>query len=338
VPSRRRAGRYEYALGLLVLCAACSAGGRVPAAPPAPAGGYAIVALGDDFTVGLGTTGCGTQTQSGAPCATSPAQSGAPPTTAAGANAGMMQTFAATFAAAHAGRNVAFTALGVNGALTGKLVPAPQAPLSGNLFANPAQLPQLAQTVAAAHARGETVLVLLESGVDDVLDAAYTRLCAGTVTGDASGTAPPTIDAPCSASGTTLSDAQGNVRNGILYAEYAALFAAIAQSGPDALAYVTVWDLARVPAIAGNVTLAGVLGPQGGAQNAAGLANAALDAAAAPFKGAVRLDLYAFLAANPTYLTNAAYFAPDAFHFDDRGYAALAAFLYQQFSAALPGF
>ncbi|HXP92039.1 MAG TPA: SGNH/GDSL hydrolase family protein [Candidatus Binatia bacterium] len=335
--------RSRSALFAFVL-AGCSIGGTSPSPAPSgapPLGGYAIVALGDDFTVGLGTMACGTQTQSGAPCATSPAQAGAPQQIGANANNAMMQTFAVTFAANHNGRSVTFVPLGVNGALSGKLVPAPESPFSGNLAVNPAQLPALASIVAAAHARSDKVLILVFSGVNDVLDAAFTRLCpAGAVTGNPFGTTPPTVNAPCTASGTTVSDAQGNARAGILFAEYVALFAGIAQSNPDAVLYATVWDLSRIPATAATVPLANALSTKAGGETMVQLANDALGAAGsgAGFRNVVAADLYAFLNANPTYLTDVAYFAPDAFHFTDQGYKTLASYLYQQFAAALPGF
>jgi hypothetical protein len=325
----------ERTLALLAFTlAGCSIGGTQPAPVPARVsvqGGYTIVALGDDFTVGLGTTACGTQAQSG-PCATSPVHPGAAQQVGGNANSGMMQTFAATFAAEHGGRAVTFVPLGVNGALSGKLTPAPQSPLSGNLAANPAQLAALAAIVTAAHVRGDKVVVIVFSGVNDVLDAAYTRLCpGGAVTGNPNGSAPPTVNAPCSASGTTIA---------ILSAEYVALFAGVAQAGPDAVLYATVWDLTRVPATAALVPLANAIGAKTGNESMVQLANDALvsAASAAALHSPVEADLYAFLNANPTYLTSVAYFSPDAFHYMDQGYAALAAFLNQQFSAALPGF
>jgi len=281
------------------------------------------VALGDSTTVGIGTTVCGLLPS--ATCPTSPTQAGiSNPAPTTPANGGYAQTFAVQLAREFAPGSFTFDALGVSGALTGD-APLKESPYSGDLLANPAQIPALPQIAAPARQNNANLLVTLFVGSNDVLDAAALELCTaagGTPTGGGA-----TATNLCGSSGTTLWGTDGNIRSGSFYKGYRAVLNAIGSTSPAELLVIGIPDLSRLPLYASASTTQKALLALDSLT-----ANVVIEAAMidARIRNASFVDLYAYLAAHPGYYASS-YYAADGFHPNDKGYAVLEAFLGSQY-------
>ncbi len=288
------------------------------------------VAFGDDFTVGIGTSFCGVSFSSG-PCQTSP--------TLSGVSAGVNPTgWAQRFAGALVIPKYAPTAsliLGVSGALTGD-APKPEG-FGGDVLSNSAQFAEITPLTTNIRANNIRMLVIIQSGINDVFDAYYSALCVangGTVTGGGSATQ----SAPCTASGTMLADSSNNVRNGTLYSAFRSMLAnlnGLTGGAPEGTLIVGVPDVGSLPYSVANFTSSQRATLTADSQ----LANQAMQAAIADAtdKAVAYVDWYDFFAANPQYYTTN-YYASDLLHLNDQGYAALEGLVFSTFTTAFPNF
>jgi len=308
-------------VGIAAGCKASSSGTSSPTPIPTQSSraGVDVVGLGDDFTVGLGTTTCGVPPGIATACNTSPSDPGV----GTSVNPqGWAQMFDAYVASTPRWEPSTFVGLGVNFALSGD-APKPEGP-GGDLLTNSSQVPQLSGFVRTIRSTNIKTLIVIQSGVNDVLDAFYSDTCTGGG-GTLVGGGGATYAAPCTASGTTLAPG-GNARNGTLYAAYSTMLATMttfAGGEPEGVLIVGVPNLGRFPFC---ITQFG----GGSAQctaltNDAQLANTAIQDAIADAadKQVAFADWYTFLETNPTYY-GATYFATDGLHLDNGGNVVLA--------------
>ena len=304
-------------VGIAAGCKAGSSGTTTPTPIPTQSNraGVDVLALGDDFIVGLGTTTCGVPPGVASSCNTSPSDPGV---NASVNPQGWAQMFGGYVASTPRWQPSGFTGLGVNFALTGD-APKPEGP-GGDLLTNSSQVPQLAGFVTTIRSTNIKTLIVIQSGINDVLDAFYSATCTGgggTVVGGGGAT----YAAPCTASGTTLAPG-GNARNGTLYAAYSAILAdmtTFAGGEPEGVLVVGVPNLGRFPFCITE------FGSSASAQctaltTDAQLADTAIQDAIADAadKQIAYVDWYTFLETNPTYY-GATYFATDGLHLDNGG-------------------
>lgn len=308
-------------VGIAAGCKGASSGTTSPTPIPTQSNraGVDVVAEGDDFTVGLGTTTCGVPPGVPTACLSSPSNPGV----GTSVNPqGWSQMFAAYVARTPRWEPSTSAILGVSFALTGD-APLPEGP-GGDLLTNSGQIPQLAGFVTSIRSTNIKTLIVIQSGINDVLDAFYSTTCTtggGTLVGGGGAT----YAAPCTASGTTLAPG-GNPRSGTLYAAYSAILADVngfTGGVPEGVLIVGVPNLGKFPFC---ITQFGAGSPQCTALTTdAQQANTAItDAIAdAADKQVAFADWYTFLESNPTYY-GATYFASDGFHLDNGGYVVLA--------------
>jgi lysophospholipase L1-like esterase len=318
------------AVGVVAGCKGSSSGTSGPTPIPTSSirAGLTVLAFGDDFTVGIGTQFCGTSFSG--PCTTSPAAPGA---TQAVNPSGWPQRLAGYLGTFPRWQPFAFVGLGVNGALTG------DAPLKegagGDVLTNSGQFGSLTSLVSVPRSQNIKLLVTIQSGINDVFDAFYTAQCIANG-GTPAGGGGATLAAPCTASGTTLADSGGNVRNGTLYKALSTMLAdlnAIAGGPPEAALVVGVPDVGKLPYSVANFSASqqAVLSADSQLANQA-IQDAIADAAD---KAVGYVDWYGYFAANAQYYT-AAYYAPDQLHLDDQGYAVLETLVQQTFTTDFP--
>ena len=322
-------------LGLGALLAACGGGGgngtiiaRATPTPTPPKSGITLIALGDDAVAAIGSSACGV---GATPCPTTTSAPGtALSLTSTVPVNGYVQIFARSLALSHSSQTFAFAGLGVRGALTGA-APLPEASTSGDFLNNPDQLPSVPGAVSSAVSRTNSVVVVINGGVNDVLDAYEAALCR-TGGGSLVGGGGATFAAPCTASGTMLADASGNVRNGSLYTAYRAIFAALKTAAPDAAVVLGVPDVGSFPAYAGATTAV-----RASLTADSQLANAALAAALTDVAPPNTLSLSLTDVAGTALFSTPANFA-DGFHLNDTGYGQLGATLGASFAARFVNF
>jgi len=319
-------------VGIAAGCKGSGSGSSGPTPYPTQSarGGLDEVAFGDDFTVGMGTIYCGVSFSSG-PCQTSPT---APGVTPAINPTGWAQRFSGAVTLPK-WAPAASIILGVNGALTGD-APKPEG-YGGDLLGNSQQFGELTALATSVRSTNIKMLVLIQSGINDVYDAYYSALCTsngGTVTGGGSATQA----SPCTASGTTLADSSNNVRNGTLYSAYSSMLSklnALTGGAPEATLIVGVPNIGAMPYAIANFTSSQRATLTADSQ----LANQAIQAAIADAtdKAVAYVDWYDYFAANPQYYTTN-YYASDLFHLNDQGYAALETLVFQTFTTSFPSF
>lgn len=321
-------------LGMVAVGAGCGGNSSASSSPtPIPTqsnrAGVTVLAYGDDFTVGIGTSTCGTALY-GPPCSTSPSNPGI---AAASNPQGWSQMLAGYIAATPRWQPSSYVPLGVAGALSGD-APKPEGP-GGDLLTNTGQFTELSALATTVRSTNIKMLVVIQAGINDTLDAFYSAQCTGTG-GTVVGGGGATYAAPCTASGTTLAPG-GNARNGTLYAAYSTMLAdlnALAGGAPEATLIVGVPNLGAFPFC---IAQFGAGAPQCAtlttdAQNAnTAIQDAIADAAD---KQVAFADWYTFFQTNPSYYS-AGYFASDNFHLNNQGYAVLAPFVEQVVLAAV---
>ena len=321
-------------LSLAAVLAACGGGGsgniiaRATPTPAPPKSGITMLALGDDGIVASGSSVCGTGATL---CPSTTSAPGTPLTLASNVPVnGFVQIFGRSLALSHSSQTFLFAGLGVRGALTGN-APLPEASASGDVVANTDQLPSLPGAVSGAVSRNNLVVILVSSGINDVLDAYESASCksgGGTLTGGGNAS----FAAPCTASGTTLADAGGNVRAGTLYLAYRAILSAVKTAAPDAALVVGVPDVGSFPAYA---TAPSAVRSALSADSQQ--ANAALAAALADVAPTNTLRLSLADSAGTALFSDPANFA-DGFHLNDTGYSQLAGTLGALFAARFVNF
>lgn len=278
--------------------------------------GVDTLAYGDDFIVGIGTSSCGAPPSIASGCDTSPTSPGV----ATNINPqGWAQTLGGYIASVPRWQPAGYIGIGVTYALTGD-APSPESG-AGDVLKNGAQFANLSTLAQQVRANNIKMLVLIQSGINDTLDAFYTQQCiggGGTVVGGGF----PTIAAPCTASGTTLAPG-GNPRNSTLYAAYTTMLAdlnALAGGPPEGTLIVGVPNLGQFPWCVANLSPAQCAALTTDAQQAnTAIVDAIADAAD---KQVAFADWYAYFNSNPAYYTTA-YFSSDLFHLDNQGYAVL---------------
>ncbi len=292
-------------------------------------GGADEVAFGDDFTVGIGTSFCGISLSG--PCSTSPTAAGVTP----GINpTGWSQRFSGALSLPRYAPSASII-LGVSGALSGE-APKPEG-FGGDVLANSTQFADLTSLTTSIRSNNIRMIVIVQSGINDVFDAYYSALCVtngGTVTGGGSATQ----SAPCTASGTTLADSSNNVRNGTLYSAFHTMLSnlsALTGGPPEVTLIVGVPDVGSLPYSIANFTS----GQRATLTADSQLANQAMQAAIADAtdKAVAYVDWYNYFAANPQYYTTN-YYASDLFHLNDQGYAVLEGLVFSTFTTAFPTF
>ena len=316
------------------ISAGCHSSTSAPSGPtPIPTSsirsGADEVAYGDDFTVGLGTIYCGVSGTG--PCATSANVPGV----SAGVNpTGWAQRFGGALASNPRWAPSASIILGVNGALSGS-APLPEGS-GGDLLANTGQFGNLVTLTSAIRSTNIRMIVVVQSGINDVFDAFYSGLCTG-AGGTLVGGGNATVAAPCTASGTTLAPG-GNPRSGTLYNAFRSMLANmnnLVGGAPEACLIVGVPDVGSLPYSVANFTA----GQRATLTADSQQANAAMQDAIADAtqKAVAFVDWYSFFAANPAYYTTT-YYASDLFHLNDQGYAVLEGLVFQTFTTAFPTF
>jgi hypothetical protein len=317
------------------IAAGCKGSGSSTAtATPYPTqsarGGSDEAVFGDDFSVGMGTVFCGVSFSSG-PCQTGPS---APGVSAAVNPTGWAQRFSGSLSLPRYAPTASIV-LGVNGALSGD---APKTEgFGGDVLSNPSQFGALTTLATNVRSQNIRMIVIVQSGINDVFDAYYSALCVsngGTVAGGGSATQ----SAPCTASGTTLADSSNNVRNGTLYSAFRSMLAnlnALKGGAPEATLIVGVPDVGSLPYSIANFTSSQRATLTADSQ----LANQAMQAAIADAtdKAVAYVDWYNYFAANPQYYTTN-YYASDLLHLNDQGYAVLETLIFQSFTTAFPSF
>jgi lysophospholipase L1-like esterase len=316
------------------VAAGCKGGGSGTTGPtPFPTqsarGGADEVAYGDDFTVGIGTSFCGISLSG--PCTTSPASAGVTP---AINPTGWSQRFSGALALPRYSPSGSVI-LGVGGALTG------DAPLTegygGDILNNSDQFADIKVLTTNIRANNIRMIVIIQSGINDVFDSYYSALCVsngGTLTGGGSATQ----SAPCTASGTVLADSSNNVRNGTLYKAYSTMLTnlnALTGGAPEATLIVGVPNIGLLPYSIANFSVSARATLTSDSQ----LANQAMQAAIADAtdKNVAYVDWYDYFASNPQYYTTN-YYASDLFHLNDQGYAVLEGLIFSSFQTAFPSF
>ena len=319
-------------VGISAGCKGSSSGSSGPTPLPTSSTRYGAdeVAYGDDFTVGLGTQYCGLNGSSG-PCTTTPA---APGVTAAVNPTGWAQRFGGSLTLNPRYAPSASIVQGVNGALSG------DAPMTegsgGDILTNTGQFVNLTALTSTIRSTNVRMIVIVQSGINDVLDAFYSNLCTsngGTLTGGGNAT----LAAPCTASGTTLAPS-GNPRSGTLYSAFRSMLANmnnLAGGAPEACLIVGVPDVGSLPY--SFVTFSASQRATLTADSQ--LANQAINDAIsdATQKAVAYVDWYNYFAANPQYYTTT-YYASDLFHLNDQGYGVLEGLVFQTFTTAFPTF
>src|SRR5579863_5727868 len=292
-------------------------------------GGDDVVAFGDDFTVGIGTSFCGISFSG--PCTTSPSSAGVTP----GINpTGWAQRFAGAVNLPRYAPSASIV-LGVSGALSGD-APKPEG-FGGDVLANAGQFADLTNLATNIRSNNIRMTVIVQSGINDVFDAYYSALCVsngGTVSGGGSATQ----SAPCTASGTTLADSSNNVRNGTFYSAFHTMLAnlnGLKGGAPEVTLIVGVPDVGSLPYSVANFTSSQRATLTADSQ----LANQAIQAAIADATDTqvAYVDWYDFFAANPQYYTTN-YYASDLFHLNDQGYAVLEGLVFSTFTTSFPKF
>ncbi|MBV8354215.1 MAG: hypothetical protein JO101_02775 [Candidatus Eremiobacteraeota bacterium] len=281
--------------------------------------GLEVLTLGDDLVVGIGTSSCGVTLPSSA-CPSNAANPGSLQSVAPN---GWSQLFGSSLNLPRY-QPLGFVALGVTGALSG------DAPLkegvTGDLIVNPGQFPALSQLISSARSRNIKLLIVFESGINDVLDAFYSDQCRATG-GSPSGGGSASLAAPCTASNTSLADTAGNVRNGSYYHGYLSLLANLvnlAGGPPEGTLIVGVPDVGSIPFFAGQTSATQRAALTADSQ----LANSALRAAIADsgLHNVTFADWFAYNQQNPQNYTSS-YYAADFFHLSDLGHRTLASFV-----------
>ena len=287
-------------------------------------GALTYIALGDSLTAGWGSSLCGPPATLAAVCVTSPTQAGVA-SNLTDYSALVAQSFNPTHS------KVNYIPLGVGGANTGG-APLRENPQSGDVLTNPAQIPALAGLVNSARSGGGKVFVSLLIGPNDVTDAVTTAQCLGDG-GSPVGFGGATPIAQCMASGTSLSDASGNVQNGSFYRGYLAVLNAIAATNPDAVLVIGLPDASKTPRFTGAP--ASTIGAVNAfVQQANAAVRLALSASALGSK-ATYFDSYAAGVANPL-LYSSQFFSADGYHPNDIGYGNLASSIIPQIQTAYP--
>lgn len=278
--------------------------------------GVDVLAFGDDFIVGIGTSSCGAPPSIASGCSTLPTSPGV----ATNINPqGWAQTLAGYIASNPRWQPFGYVGLGVTGALTGD-APSPESS-AGDVLKNGAQFANLSTLAQQVRANNIKMLVLIQSGINDTLDAFYTQQCiggGGTVVGGGGAT----IASPCTASGTTLAPG-GNPRSSTLYAAYTTMLAnlnALAGGPPEATLIVGVPNLGQFPWCVANLTAGQCASLTTDAQQAnTAIQDAIADAAD---KQVAFADWYTYFNSNPSYYTTA-YYASDLLHLSNQGNAVL---------------
>jgi len=320
--------------GIAAGCHGSSSGASGPTPIPTSSirSGADEVAYGDDFTVGIGTQFCGLSPSG--PCATSQSVPGVSvfvnPT-------GWSQRFGGALQNNPRWAPSASVIQGVYGALSGD-APKPEGS-GGDLLSNSGQFGNLKTLVTNIRSNNIRMIVVVQSGINDVFDAFYSALCVsngGTVTGGGNAT----LAAPCTASGTTLEDSSNNVRNGTLYNAFRTMLANLDQLAggpPEVTIVVGVPDVGSLPYSIVNFSA----GQRATLTADSQLANTAMQDAIADqlaTNGKVAFaDWYGYFAANPQYYTTT-YYASDLLHLNDQGYAALETLVFQTFTTGFPTF
>lgn len=317
------------------IAAGCKGSGSSSTSPtPYPTqsarGGSDEVAFGDDFTVGMGTSFCGVSFSSGN-CQTQPTYPGV--TTAVNPT-GWSQRFAGALSLPRYAPSGSLI-LGVSGALSGD-APEPEG-YGGDVLGNSSQFADLKVITTNIRANNIRMIVIVQSGINDVFDAYYSALCVGNG-GTVSGGGSATQSAPCTASGTTLADSSNNVRNGTLYKAFSTMLTnlnALAGGAPEATLIVGVPDIGKLPYSIANFNASQRATLTSDSQ----LANAAMQAAIADAtdKAVTYVDWFDYFASNPQYYTTT-YYASDLFHLNDQGYSILEGLVFSSFTAAFPTF
>ena len=320
------------AVGIVAGCKGSSS--SAPAGPtPIPTSsnraGMEEIAFGDDFTVGIGTQFCGTSFSG--PCSTTPTSPGVPQ---ANNPTGWAQRLAGYFGAFPRYQPFSFAGLGVSGALTGGLTLKEGS--GGDVLGNSGQFGSLTAIASVPRSQNVKILVIIQSGINDVLDAFYSSVCIANG-GTPAGGGGATLAAPCNASNTQLAPG-GNPRNGTLYSAYGKMLAdlnGLAGGPPEATLIVGVPDVGSLPYSLANFSSSQRATLTADSQQA----NQAIQDAIADAtdKAVAYVDWYDYFAANPQYYTTA-YYAADLFHLNDQGYAALEALVQQTFTSSFPSF
>jgi len=308
------------------VAAGCSSGSGSTSPTPIPTqssrAGDDVLAFGDDFTVGIGTTSCGLVF--GGECVTTPSDPGV---SAAENPQGWAQSVAGYVASNPRWQPSTFVPLGVSGTFSGD---APKPEPYGDMLVNAGQFGDLTTIATNVRSTNIGMLVLIESGINDTLDAFESQQCTsggGTVTGYSGGNYASftTPSSYCYASGTTLG------ASGTLNAAFTTMLSdlnGLAGGAPEATVIVGVPNLGAFPMCLAQY---GAGSPQCTALTAdAQQANAAIQAAIANAadKNVVFADWYTYFNSNPSYYSTT-YFASDNFHLDNQGYGVLATFVEQ---------
>lgn len=287
-------------------------------------GAITYIALGDSLTAGWGSSLCGPPATLATVCITSPTQAGVQ-----GNNTNYSALIANSLNPTHS--KVTYVPLGVGGAMTGG-APLRENPGSGDVLTNPAQIPALPGFVNSARSGGGKVFVSLLIGPNDVTDALTTVQClqAG---GSPVGFGGPTTNPACMASGTSMSDASGNVLNGSFYRGYLAVLNAIGATNPDAVLVIGLPDASKTPRFTTQpAAVLGAIGTfvqQGNAAVKVAIANSNIASKAYYF------DSFAAGVANPL-LYSPQFFSADGYHPNDVGYGNLASNIIPAYQTAFP--
>jgi lysophospholipase L1-like esterase len=318
-------------VGVAAGCKGSGSGSTGPTPFPTQSarGGADEVAYGDDFTVGIGTSFCGISLSG--PCTTAPASAGVTP---AINPTGWSQRFSGALSLPRYAPSGSII-LGVGGALTG------DAPLTegygGDVLNNSDQFADVKVLTANIRANNIRMIVIIQSGINDVFDSYYSALCVSNG-GTPAGGGSATQSAPCSASGTVLADSSNNVRNGTLYKAYSTMLTnlnALTGGAPEATLIVGVPNIGLLPYSVANFSASARATLTTDSQ----LANQAMQAAIADAtdKNVAYVDWYDYFASNPQYYTTN-YYASDLFHLNDQGYAVLESLIFSSFQTAFPSF
>jgi hypothetical protein len=306
-----------------------SSSGPTPFPTQSARGGADEVAYGDDFTVGIGTSFCGTVLAG--TCNTTPSAAGV---SAAVNPTGWAQRFSGALNLPRYSPSGSIV-LGVSGALTGD-APLPEG-FGGDVLSNSDQFADVKTLTANIRSNNIRMIVVIQSGINDVFDSYYTALCVSNG-GTPAGGGAATQSSPCTASGTVLADSSNNVRNGTLYKAYSTMLAnlnVLTGGAPEAALIVGVPNIGLLPYSVANFSVSARATLTSDSQ----LANQAMQAAIADAtdKNVFYVDWYDYFAANPQYYTTN-YYASDLFHLNDQGYAVLESLIFSSFQTDYPSF
>jgi hypothetical protein len=312
----------------LAACGGTASSLTTASASPSPAasGSYntTYIAIGEDSTVGIGTTACGTTLPSTVCPSNTVSVTGTRQIVGGAAVNGYSQLLATSLAALHPAATFSFVPLGVTGALSGS-APVP-GPSPNSIVLNADQLATLPATVAAATGLGNRTIVTFFAGVNDVVDAFATQQCTGTLTGN--NLSSPTATDYCDAHGTTLADSTGDARKGTLYSGYDAILSAVKVANPTLLIVIGVPNVSTFPAFSGlSSTQATQL------SNDSTLADTALQDA---LTDVGYNPLYVHLL-NNSILTSTS-FAADGYHLNDTAGSAISKATYNLLLQSYPSF